>query len=612
MKFLFVFIFSLFPFFIKSDLPVHCLAKHIAGNWKFFLSPSISTFPSCGHQHPDKNTDHLFGTFKQSFNMKEILEITLNLPNFVKDSNGGSIGTWTMVYDEGFEVKTKEREFFVFSGYHFNGSKTPTDLDDEETIGYYSICNETFEGWFHDSNLNTWGCFYGEKAERYEGDSIFEGKLLKKEEPQDKIVERRDLMRTNDNKKDGTNGNGPIRMKEEQEDNYYNDMRLYERFQQNQDLYELPHSEYIEGGDDIVPSDEFKPDFRFIEYINDEKLNSPWKAKFHESLMLNKTHKEMKHLLGITDYKNYKHRTVSFLETSQKNDYRETIHKENYDYRSTHRKSLRKNTQNQKVFSFSENNHHHIEVCGNSDNDIPRCFDWRLNDGVNYDTPIKRQGDCGSCYALSTLSMIESRIRIKSKLKYKPFLSSSGTLSCTFYNQGCNGGYPYLVVKEGFERGYFEEACSPIALTDKECHEACFLEKLWKIKDYGYVGNGFYGGTNEETMMKEIYNNGPVVVAINASPDLYYYSTGVFITNPTKNLKQSNDREDIKPWMYTNHAVVCVGWGETLHEGEILKYWILKNSWGEDWGENGYFKILKGKNLAAVENQAIYANPIID
>lgn len=56
-----------------------------------------------------------------------------------------------------------------------------------------------------------------------------------------------------------------------------------------------------------------------------------------------------------------------------------------------------------------------------------------------------------------------------------------------------------------------------------------------KIK-LGYVGKGFYGSTNEKSMMKEIYENGPLVLALNAAPDLYYYSSGVFITNPTNSL----------------------------------------------------------------------------
>ena len=54
--------------------------------------------------------------------------------------------------------------------------------------------------------------------------------------------------------------------------------------------------------------------------------------------------------------------------------------------------------------------------------------------------------------------------------------------------------------------------------------------------------------------------------------------------------------------MFTNHAVVCVGWGETIHDGNLIKYWILKNSWGEEWGEDGYFRMLRGVNLGAIEN----------
>eukprot|EP00339_Tiarina_fusa_P011969 CAMPEP_0116997762 /NCGR_PEP_ID=MMETSP0472-20121206/1081_1 /TAXON_ID=693140 ORGANISM="Tiarina fusus, Strain LIS" /NCGR_SAMPLE_ID=MMETSP0472 /ASSEMBLY_ACC=CAM_ASM_000603 /LENGTH=74 /DNA_ID=CAMNT_0004696733 /DNA_START=509 /DNA_END=730 /DNA_ORIENTATION=+ len=74
-------------------------------------------------------------------------------------------------------------------------------------------------------------------------------------------------------------------------------------------------------------------------------------------------------------------------------------------------------------------------------------------------------------------------------------------------------------------------------------------------------------------MMKEIYDNGPIVVAINAAPDLYYYSAGVFITN-TKNIPtEDNENESMNPWMFTNHAVVCIGWGETIHEGNLLQYW---------------------------------------
>lgn len=187
-----------------------------------------------------------------------------------------------------------------------------------------------------------------------------------------------------------------------------------------------------------------------------------------------------------------------------------------------------------------------------------------------------------------------------------------------------------MVAKEGFERGYSEESCNPNTETDSKCDLKCnnpLLNKVYRINKYGYVGEDYYGSTSELKMMEEIYRNGPIVVALNAAPDLYYYSSGIFITNPTDDqlLKQSNRIEEneeenkeirkeslkVKDWMFTNHAVVCVGWGEAEHEGKRMKYWILKNSWGEEWGEDGYFRMLRGVNLGAVENQAVYVDPIV-
>ena len=57
----------------------------------------------------------------------------------------------------------------------------------------------------------------------------------------------------------------------------------------------------------------------------------------------------------------------------------------------------------------------------------------------------------------------------------------------------------------------------------------------------------------------------------------------------------------MNPWEYTNHAVVCVGWGEEYINGQIVKYWILKNSWGIRWGLNGYFKMRRGNNNGGIE-----------
>jgi cathepsin C len=125
---------------------------------------------------------------------------------------------------------------------------------------------------------------------------------------------------------------------------------------------------------------------------------------------------------------------------------------------------------------------------------------------------------------------------------------------------------------------------------------------------YRYVG-GYYGGCDEEGMMREIYESGPIVVAINATPELYYYSNGVFHSEAKK--AEGKFEKNVKPWEFTNHAVVCIGWGEEIVKDNVVKYWILKNSWGDAWGERGYFKLEKGIDMASVEAQAVFLEPDI-
>ena len=100
-------------------------------------------------------------------------------------------------------------------------------------------------------------------------------------------------------------------------------------------------------------------------------------------------------------------------------------------------------------------------------------------------------------------------------------------------------------------------------------------------------------------------------MAINATPELYYYSKGIF--NSTVKKQEGNNEKNVKPWESTNHAIVCIGWGEeTGKDDTVTKYWILKNSWGEKWGENGYFKLKKGIDMASVEAQGVFLTPDID
>ena len=102
-------------------------------------------------------------------------------------------------------------------------------------------------------------------------------------------------------------------------------------------------------------------------------------------------------------------------------------------------------------------------------------------------------------------------------------------------------------------------------------------------------------------MMKELKNNGPIVVALNAPSDLFYYSGGIYTFKDTD--KANFDINGISRWEKTNHAVAGVGYGVSP---EGTKYWIIKNSWGRHWGNNGYFKLKRGTDDIAVESMAVH------
>ena len=155
--------------------------------------------------------------------------------------------------------------------------------------------------------------------------------------------------------------------------------------------------------------------------------------------------------------------------------------------------------------------------------DLPANFDWRNKDGQNFVDPVVDQGSCGSCYAVSTTSMINSRVRIMTKNREKPRLPWGQILQCDRYNQGCAGGYPFLVEKYTQDFGLTKSgkcAASREELSELgEGTEAGRRTPYVRVKSYGYIG-GYYGGTKTAQMMREIYKNGPIVVGINGGYEL--------------------------------------------------------------------------------------------
>jgi len=144
---------------------------------------------------------------------------------------------------------------------------------------------------------------------------------------------------------------------------------------------------------------------------------------------------------------------------------------------------------------------------------IPKEFSWQDKIGT-----AKQQGDCGSCYAIATLSMLENRLRVIHNIDEK--LSIQHTIDCSFYNQGCDGGYPFLVGKFAHDVHLLPERCKSNKQKDGTCSALeCSLESIqtvYTVSDYWHVG-GAYGDSNEELMQREIMKNGPIVASFEPS-----------------------------------------------------------------------------------------------
>lgn len=231
--------------------------------------------------------------------------------------------------------------------------------------------------------------------------------------------------------------------------------------------------------------------------------------------------------------------------------------------------------------------------------------------GQNYDSPFKYQGFCGSCYSMATVQMLETRVRIMSNNTHRVVLSSQDAVSCSRYNQGCDGGYPFLVAKHAQDFGIVPDDCLPYA-PGTDCGRKCANPSMRVgVTQYYYVG-GYYGGCTEAAMAQELVSNGPFVVSFNAGSDFMFYSGGVYTQSTWGDsfleVSENTGNATLRQWEKTTHSVLLVGYGESPADG---KFWIAKNTWGAQWGENGYFRIRRGTDECAFESMAMAALPIV-
>ncbi|XP_044264054.1 uncharacterized protein LOC123010928 [Tribolium madens] len=207
------------------------------------------------------------------------------------------------------------------------------------------------------------------------------------------------------------------------------------------------------------------------------------------------------------------------------------------------------------------------------DVELPTEFDWRKKGVV---TEVKNQEQCGSCWAFSVTGNLEGQYALKHG-KLLEF-SEQELVDCDTDDQGCNGGLMDTAYRSIEKIGGLEtEQDYPYDAEDEKCH---FNRTLARVQ----VTSALNISHNETDMAKWLVANGPISIAINANA-MQFYMGGVshpfkFLCNP-KNL---------------DHGVLIVGYG--VHNYPLFKkslpYWIVKNSWGTGWGEQGYYRVYRG------------------
>merc|ERR1719329_1717817 len=235
--------------------------------------------------------------------------------------------------------------------------------------------------------------------------------------------------------------------------------------------------------------------------------------------------------------------------------------------------------------------------------DLPETWLWNNVEGVNYLTNLRNQHVpqyCGSCWAHAATSALSDRIKIARKAAWPDINIAPQVLISCSGDDGCHGGEAYNAFEwmhsnevtdetcsiyraRGHDNG---QACSPMTVCENCMPGApCFVPDEYKV----YHTDQYAKVSGEEAMMQEIYQRGPIACGIAVPDALEDYTGGIF--------------DDKTGDLNIVHDISVVGFG--VENG--VKYWTVRNSWGTHFGEDGFFRVVRGVNNIAIETDCAWA-----
>lgn len=203
----------------------------------------------------------------------------------------------------------------------------------------------------------------------------------------------------------------------------------------------------------------------------------------------------------------------------------------------------------------------------------PDYFNW-VDEGAF--TAVKDQGQCGSCWTFSVIGCLEGLYYIEKNQNLR--FSEQMIVDCDDEEEGCNGGWMDEALFWINKYGIMLEDDYPYEGIDDQCRS----DPSKMITDFAWTPFRYDG--DDEEIIKGFLLDAPLSVGLNADP-LQYYVGGII----------DADQYECDPTII-NHGVVLVGYG--TEDGQ--DYWIVRNSWSADWGEDGYFRMARGKGTCGI------------